>query len=311
MKEKFKNVKGITLVALIITIIVLLILAVVSINSIRSNNILQHAKDAKEDYSKAEEKEKITLAVHEAVLDGKGAINKNGVQSGMNSQFKSDGWEEVSSNTDSITVKIKASGNQYKITLSSGKVEDMQGQTTGGEGDDPAAADKYIAANDKIEKLDIKSMYTARFSNLINNTKDLKIDESSIYESGYGIQIENTEKAEKWLIQIGEYDGVDENKHHVLYIGYENENLPTGAVVYEISSDSFTQKTSKEDDALTFESNVWKVTRNAEKSEEFNWTINGTVTMVAPEKSNTDVVSNTANNQLAIFINNITHPDSN
>ena len=95
-----------------ITIIVLLILAVVSISSIKSNNILKHAKDAKEDYSKAEEKEKVTLAVNEAVLDGKGTINKNGVQSGMNSQFTSSGWEEVSSNADSITVKITASGNQ-------------------------------------------------------------------------------------------------------------------------------------------------------------------------------------------------------
>lgn len=302
MKEKFKSTKGITLVALIITIIVLLILAVVSINSIRSNNILQHAKDAKEDYSKAEEKEKITLAVHEAVLDGKGAINKNGVQSGMNSQFPN-GWEEVSSNTDSITVKIKASGNQYKITLSSGKVEDMQGQTTGGEGDDPADADKYIAVNDTISNLNIDTMYTqAKYEKLINNNTEfgVLIKNESTDENG-------STKKEIWTIILAQYGDKDENEHNVLVVLYEekdgNDAIISNSMKGICPDDDFDEWDGK-NTVGKFVKNQWHIIK---ENGNFNNVINGTVELVAPEKSDNP----TANNQLAIFINNITHPDSN
>ncbi len=61
MKQKFKNTKGITLVALIITIIILLILAVVAITSIKNNNIVEYAKNGRDNYiqKRGEEEEKI------------------------------------------------------------------------------------------------------------------------------------------------------------------------------------------------------------------------------------------------------------
>lgn len=61
MKEKIKNMKGITLVALIITIIVLLILAVVAITSINNNKIIEYAKNGRDSYNQkaTDEKEKI------------------------------------------------------------------------------------------------------------------------------------------------------------------------------------------------------------------------------------------------------------
>lgn len=61
MKQRFKNTKGITLVALIITIIILLILAVVAITSIKNNNIIEYAKNGRDNYiqKRGEEEEKI------------------------------------------------------------------------------------------------------------------------------------------------------------------------------------------------------------------------------------------------------------
>lgn len=125
MKIKLKDYKGITLLALIITIIVLLILAVVAITSINKNNIINHTKEAKEKYSVAEEKEKIILATHEAILKGKGTIDKSGVESGMNSQFPNNGYQKIDWNESDeyVRVLITTSKRQYKITLNTGDVE--------------------------------------------------------------------------------------------------------------------------------------------------------------------------------------------
>ena len=68
MKEKIKNMKGITLVALIITIIVLLILAVVAISAVKGDGIIAHAKNAKADYSRAQTNEQDTLSGYELML---------------------------------------------------------------------------------------------------------------------------------------------------------------------------------------------------------------------------------------------------
>ena len=51
--RKTKEQKGITLIALIITIIVLLILAVVAIGAVQNDGIINHAKNAREEYGKA------------------------------------------------------------------------------------------------------------------------------------------------------------------------------------------------------------------------------------------------------------------
>ena len=59
--KKGKMDKGITLIALIITIIVLLILAVVAIRAVQGDGIIEHAKNARDEYGKAQVKEQTTL----------------------------------------------------------------------------------------------------------------------------------------------------------------------------------------------------------------------------------------------------------
>lgn len=64
LKDKIlntKNTKGITLIALIITIIVLLILAVVAINAIQDGGTINYAKNARDEYEKAQVEESKTL----------------------------------------------------------------------------------------------------------------------------------------------------------------------------------------------------------------------------------------------------------
>ena len=61
--------KGITLVALIITIIVLLILAVVAISAVSNNGIMDHAKNARNDYQASQVEENKTLTNYLTKLD--------------------------------------------------------------------------------------------------------------------------------------------------------------------------------------------------------------------------------------------------
>ena len=141
MNKKLKNKKGITLVALIITIIVLLILAVVAITSISNSNIIKHAQNARDNYSIEDEKEKVSLAVHEAMLDGKGKITEDGITKGMETYFGEEGlnWRKVSSDDANVIIveigkKENTNNRKYKITLSTGTVEKVtEGSTSGGE----------------------------------------------------------------------------------------------------------------------------------------------------------------------------------
>ena len=59
--RKTKSQKGITLIALIITIIVLLILAVVAIGAVQNDGVINHAKNARDEYEKAGANENTTL----------------------------------------------------------------------------------------------------------------------------------------------------------------------------------------------------------------------------------------------------------
>ena len=299
MKKILKNNRGITLVALIITIIVLLILAVVSIASISNSNsnIIKYAKYAKEKYSVEEEKEKITLAVHEALLENKGSITKPGVEKGMTTYFgaKGTGWDEGnSSDTNTVIVEITSSKRKYKITLSSGKVEEIKTGDIGGN-DDPVSEEKYLVVGDKIENLDIKQMYS-RFETLINNIKEYW----NVEDDGLGFMVKNTETNEEWQIIVSNDEGTD-GKHYVLNVGYSNPKIDNGEyIIFEISPDSFTMNDGSSD--LTYNANEWKVTRREDFQDSFVWTINGNVTAVGPEKSDTDENSNKANKELAIFV---------
>ena len=77
MKEKIKNMKGITLVALIITIIVLLILAVVAITSINNNKILEYAKNGRDSYNQKATNEKDKMNEYEQYLDANNPSKSN------------------------------------------------------------------------------------------------------------------------------------------------------------------------------------------------------------------------------------------
>ena len=73
------NNKGITLVALIITIIVLLILAVVAIRAVQGDGIISHAKNARDEYEKAQTNEQTTLEGHLGKIESN-IPNKSGPQ---------------------------------------------------------------------------------------------------------------------------------------------------------------------------------------------------------------------------------------
>ena len=77
MKEKIKNMKGITLVALIITIIVLLILAVVAITSISNSNIIKHAQNGSGAYKQGEKNETKTINEYEKYLEDNNPLNSS------------------------------------------------------------------------------------------------------------------------------------------------------------------------------------------------------------------------------------------
>ena len=105
MKEKIKNMKGITLVALIITIIVLLILAVVAITSISNSNIIKHAQNATTQHIIAAEKEAIQLgySVYQIELAQKGTA-----------ELKVEG-ATVTSKGEYWNVKFTKTNNEYEL----------------------------------------------------------------------------------------------------------------------------------------------------------------------------------------------------
>ena len=71
-----KNQKGITLIALIITIIVLLILAVVAIGAVQNDGIIEHAKNAREQYGTAQVNENTTLGNYIEKLNKHNPVKK-------------------------------------------------------------------------------------------------------------------------------------------------------------------------------------------------------------------------------------------
>lgn len=71
-----KGQKGITLVALIITIIVLLILAVVAIAAVSDTGIINHATNAKTEYSAAQTNEQTTINYYMNYLDNGAVLAK-------------------------------------------------------------------------------------------------------------------------------------------------------------------------------------------------------------------------------------------
>ena len=110
-----KTQKGITIIALIITIIVLLILAVVAIGAVRDGGIITHAQNAASDYTIAQEKEQIGLALSEWQIQKNNPSNTETFKKVMEDALSETAI--VSGEDDGpLTITMNATGNKYKVT---------------------------------------------------------------------------------------------------------------------------------------------------------------------------------------------------
>lgn len=119
-KQKFKRRGGITLIALVVTIIVMLILAAISLTMLTGDNsILKRAVDAKENTEKSQIEERIKLAYHSALTEGKGSYTKESLEEELEKEFENDYSVDDSDNSNWI---LTAKGQS--VTIPVGKVVD-------------------------------------------------------------------------------------------------------------------------------------------------------------------------------------------
>ncbi len=140
LKNKSKNIKGITLIALVITIIVLLILAGITINMMTSQDgILSKTILAKGKMNEAEIEEKIKLAVTKAQINENG-LDKNELKDELNQYFgdkytlteNSDGSCVIE--VEGVIYKVDSNGNilnnKYELATSEdGTISDSSGDS--------------------------------------------------------------------------------------------------------------------------------------------------------------------------------------
>ena len=107
--------KGITLIALVVTIIVLLILAGVSIAMLTGENgILTQAQNAKKETEEAEEKEKIQLAVLDAI--GKNNdLTEESLQKEIDDEFGSGETKVYENENENFSVIFQNKDTNYRI----------------------------------------------------------------------------------------------------------------------------------------------------------------------------------------------------
>ena len=114
-----KREKGITLIALVITIIVLLILAGVSIAMLTGNNgILTQASNAKEKTTKAEEEEKIKMAVMGSSISEDGfveRIEETSFKNELKNQFGNQELDVVVNGDGSFIITVKDTNRKYYV----------------------------------------------------------------------------------------------------------------------------------------------------------------------------------------------------
>lgn len=124
--KNLKEKQGITLIALVITIVVLLILAGVSIAMLTGDNgILSQAQNAKNQTEKAEDKERIKLAVNAAQISDNGfkELGQNSLQEELDKEF-GEGKTVVRDNEDgSFIVNLRDDKKDYTV-LSNGQIQD-------------------------------------------------------------------------------------------------------------------------------------------------------------------------------------------
>ena len=226
-ERKSKTQKGITLIALIITIVVLLILAVVTIRAVQGDGIIKHAKDAKEQYSVAEEKEKLYLAVNESFMSGKGVIEETSLTNALNSKFGDNNWQYSEKAEEYFKVKISASEREYKI-YKNGKVEEEKSgkyYVVGKQGDSELVI--YYLSDDKLkgynlynEEFHLAGEETIKYK---SNPDELTItvDETpvKITTSDTAIELDNEIigyiKGDLFYIEVANGDSISSTSDHI------------------------------------------------------------------------------------------------
>ena len=107
--------KGITLIALVVTIIVLLILAGVSIAMLTGENgILTQAQNAKKETEEAEEKEKIQLAVLDAISKNND-LTEESLQKEIDNEFGSGETKVYENENENFSVIFQNKDTNYRI----------------------------------------------------------------------------------------------------------------------------------------------------------------------------------------------------
>ena len=110
-----KRCKGITLIALVVTIVVLLILAGVSISMLTGNNgIITQAQNAKKETEEAEEKEKIQLAVLDAISKNDDLTEEN-LQKEIDDEFGSGETKVYENGDEDFSVIFQNKDTNYRI----------------------------------------------------------------------------------------------------------------------------------------------------------------------------------------------------
>lgn len=127
MKTEQKNAKGITLIALVITIIVLLILAGVTIATLNGNNgILTRTNEAKQETEKAQEKERIALALTDSIIENLNSQESNqaSMQNAMDNEFGKDKTIITDNGDGSFIVNLVDTNRDYIISAN-GSIEEI------------------------------------------------------------------------------------------------------------------------------------------------------------------------------------------
>ena len=110
-----KRCKGITLIALVVTSVVLLILAGVSISMLTGNNgIITQAQNAKKETEEAEEKEKIQLAVLDAISKNDDLTEEN-LQKEIDDEFGSGETKVYENGDEDFSVIFQNKDSNYRI----------------------------------------------------------------------------------------------------------------------------------------------------------------------------------------------------
>ena len=122
--------KGITLIALIITIVVLLILAVVAIGAVQNDGIINHAKNARDEYEKAGVNENTTLEGYLSKIEEAMSVTKGEKVTGSNGIY----IEKVGNKTLKAIIPVgfcvvndNESENDYNTIESGLVISDVEG----------------------------------------------------------------------------------------------------------------------------------------------------------------------------------------